>query len=281
MAERFFNKFIKLLRKEKKETMRFRGIANVMQFLRERSRIIRPNNQKVNEWVDSYVNECVLQGTPVNILTQFCLSKSLERRLELQGGSFVPTKKERLIFEREIPAIANAFFDNGLRVNWWLTFNRSFLDYGRLDAGIENQYKAMIGLLTGALISQGFFQVLDWEDDVLGKRPEPNEEILRSPDAFISEEAFGIAVERQRSFASRAGIETTDDILRKNAMIEIAYEAEEGRLLNGVDSPFGNCILAPAELGERYDFFTIFAKDLKKRIVAVLPAYPWRLKSEE
>jgi len=69
-----------------------------MEFLRERSRMIRANNPRINEWVDDYLDGCFTNGKSVNILTQWCISKDLEERFRRQGNDFVPTRKERRVF---------------------------------------------------------------------------------------------------------------------------------------------------------------------------------------
>lgn len=79
----------------------------------------------------------------------------------------------------------------------------------------------------------------------------------------------------------KAGLRQTQEKLEQDVKCQIAYEVKEGEFLVSEKSPFpsGEFILIPLETPERYDFFTIFAKDFKKRIVAVLSCYPWRLES--
>lgn len=270
-------KFIqKVVRKEGK--MRLPQTRAIMQWLRERSRIIRPNNLRINEWVDDYIDRCVKNGEPITILTQLCISKDLEVRYKKQGDVFIPTKQERLLFEKEIPQIAEAFEKNGLRFNWWITFNRSYLDSGRLSEGIEAQYKRMLIQIVEPLLRQGWLMITDWEDEILGKRPKPNPEVLKGIEKLINPSALEVEIQRHSSWArEEAGLNQTDAELRQDVYFQIACEAEEGGLLSGGSSLFGDFILLPLEAPERYVFFSVLAPDFQKRIVAVLKPYPWRL----
>src|SRR3989344_3526957 len=95
--DRFLGNVRQILNRRGGRVMRFPATAKVMAFLRERNRLIRPNNLKVNDWVDSYLDRCVVNGAAVTILTQWCISKDLEQRYQKQGGTFIPIKKERQI----------------------------------------------------------------------------------------------------------------------------------------------------------------------------------------
>lgn len=259
--------------------MRLRQTGAVMTYLREKSRIIRPNNLRVNEWVDEYVNRCALAGAPAEILTQLCISKDLEMRYREQGDAFVPTKKERLLFEKEIPQVAGAFRKNGVALDWWITFNQSYLDSGRISNKLRAEYAYMVGQLSQPLIEEGWLLLADWESDVLMERPWPNPDVMHSMRRFVKPEALELEIQRHSSWArDEAGLTQSDAELRRDVYFQIACEAEEGRLLSSPESPVGDCLLVPLETPERYDFFTLLVPDFKKRIVAVLPPYPWRLK---
>jgi hypothetical protein len=263
---------------ERKNDMRLRQTTAVMTFLREKTRIIRPNNLRVNEWVDDYVNRCALVGKPVEILTQLCISKDLEVRYQEQGNAFVPTKKERLLFEKEIPQVFWAFQKNGIALNWWITFNQSYLDSGRISEELRVAYANMIAKLAEPLVQQGWLMLADWEADILTKRSEPDKEVLSDINRFVKPDALKLEIQRHSAWSrEEAGLMQSDTELRRDVYFQIACEAEEGRYLLA-DAPFGECILVPLESPERYDFFILLAPDFKQRIAAALPPYPWRLK---
>jgi hypothetical protein len=250
----------------------------VMSWLRNRKTVIRSNNVNISEQVDGYINRCILQGKPVEMLTQFCISKDLEVRYRNEGDAFVPTRKERLLFEKEIPLVADAFGRNGITFNWWITFNQSYLDSGRISPDIQRSYTDMIRALADPLVQKGWLMLADWETEVLGKRPEPNAAVLTDIGRFVKPESLELEIKRHSSWArEEAGLTQSDAELKRDVCFQIACEAEEGRYVT-TDAPFGECILIPLESPERYDFFTLLVPDFKKRIVAVLPTYPWRMK---
>lgn len=259
--------------------MRFPATVKVMAFLRERNRLVRSNNLKINEWVDNYLDGCMASGEAVTVLTQWCVSKDLEARYQAQGGGFVPTRKERRIFDVEIPKVADAFSANGFKLNWWITFNRSYLNSGRIAPKLESEYKAMVSILAEPLVAKGWLLLADWEDDILRARSQPNVEVLNDPARFVALQALALEVKRHSLWAREdAGLNQSDDELRQDVDIQIACEAEEGRLLGSTNSPFGEFILAPLEVPERYDFFALLSPEFKKRVASVLSPYPWRLK---
>ena len=276
---------VKLFNKNKqttrrKKAMRLPGTKKVMEFLRARNRIIRRNNLRINEWVDDYVNGCLNNGEPVNILTQWCISKDLEERFERQGNTFIPAKKERKFFGSELPQIISVFIENGFRLNWWITFNRSYLDSGRISRELEEKYKRMVMDLAQEFLLAENVLFLDWETDVLGGRPAPDKRILNNFEQYITQGAFKIEFQRHSNWAKKeAGLNQTEEELRRDVRFQIACEVEEGNFLLSKKSPFpsGEFLLIPLEVPERYDFFTVFAKDFKQRIVSVLVSYPWRM----
>ena len=259
--------------------MRLPQTRTLMEWLRKRSRLIRQNNPKINEWVDDYINECALYGKPVEILTQWCISKDLEIRYTTQGNAFIPTKKEQSLFAKDIPLIIKTFNESGISFNWWITFNRSYLDSGRINSEIEEIYVAMIKKLDEPIVQNGGLILTDWETDILGKQPEPDREVLTSIERLVDPAALELEIQRHSTWVrEEAKLDQSNQKLKEDAYFQIACEAEEGKFLNSDESPFGQFILMPLETPERYDFFTINVPDFKKRIVTVLSLYPWRLK---
>lgn len=156
----------------KEGRMRLSQTQKIMQSLRLLGKGIRKNNKRIDEWVDSYIDQCILQNKNVELLTQWCLSKDLEVRYQNQGNQFLPTKAERELVEKEIPRILSVFKDNRAEISWWFTFNRSYLDSGRMDKNIENAYTIMItSLFENAGITKNI-TIADWEDDILQNCPE-------------------------------------------------------------------------------------------------------------
>ena len=255
---------------------RFRTTTEVMEALRERNRLLGKGNARINEWVDEYLDSCVAKGKEVTLLTQWCVSKELEVRYQAQGGCFVPTKQEQTLFGTTMPWLANLLEAHGFRLSWWFTFNRNCLGSGRIKGNLEVQYKQLIMRLADPLVKQGWLLVVDWEDDILGVRSWPNQEVLASVDTFVAPAAFQLEMNRHIGWEAEAGLIQGEFARRQDVKHQIACEAEEGRILEH-EKPFGDFILVPVERSERYNFFTILAPEFRRRIVAILPTNPWRL----
>lgn len=262
----------------REEPMRMRQTVAIMEFLRIKNKALRQNNQKINEWVDNYINDCILNGRTIDILTQWCLSKDLEIRYRAQGNKFIPLKTELELVQKEIPQIIQIFLKNGVAVNWWITFNNSFLDRGRVADDISGKYTGMIKSISQ--LENILF--INWEEEVLGERAKPSVEVLDNFFSFVERKAFEIdfknLLERVKKYPD---FNKTEEELKKEAQFKISCEAEEGRFLFSNDSllPNGQFILIPLEFPERYVFFSTLSPEFKTRIVSVLKLYPWRLDS--
>jgi len=262
---------------QKEGRMRLPQVARITESLRLRNKGLRPNNQKIDEWVDNYIQQCILKSQKVDILTQWCLSKDLETRYQTQGNRFEPLQAEVDLLQREIPQILKVFTDNGVGVNWWVTLNGAFLDRGRISKELANQYADMLRSINTSLE----LILMDWEAEILGgDRPQANPKVLEDFFGVVSKKAFDLdfsnLLERVKKYPD---FSKTEEELRKEAQYKIACEAEEGRFLFSPDSPFpcGQFILVPLEFPERYIFFAVLAPEFKKRIASIVKSYPWRI----
>jgi len=265
---------------QKEGRVRLPQVARIMERLRLRNKGLNSNNQKIDEWVDNYIQQCILNGQKVDILTQWCLSKDLESRYQIQGNQFTSLNGEIELIQREIPQIIKIFTDNRVEVNWWITFNGAFLDRGRISAELARQYADMLRGIT----KSSEVILMDWEQEILnGNRPQPNQKILDNFFDAVSRKAFDIdftnLLDRVKKYPD---FSKTEEELRKESQFKIACEAEEGRLLLSPDSPFpyGQFILVPLEFSERYVFFAVLAPEFKKRIASIVKSYPWRMDAD-
>jgi len=265
--------------------MRLPQTIRIMEFLRRQNKGIRPNNKKIDEWVDGYINECILNARPVDILTQWCVAKDLEIRYQVQGNRFVPLKAERDLILKTIPMIIRVFEQNGATVSWWITMNRSYLNSGRIEIpGIEAEYFSMIRELIAESPYSSSLILLDWEDEILKDRPRASQEVEINIFKYVSKGAFEIDLKRHMAWArDDAGLTQSDADLEKDLKFKIGCEAEEGRFLLSLESlfPGGQFLLAPLEQAERYIFFSILTPDFQKRLVSVLKPNIWRLNQEQ
>ena len=261
--------------------MRFPQTKAIMEFLRSQSKKVRANNKRIDEWVDNYIDRCVGEGKPVNLLVQWCLSRSKENRYEKQGNRFMPTEKEQNLVGKVLPDILDVFKRNGMHVNLWITFNPAFTDRGRISDFIADAYVAMVtDLISSVSTLKDSVIVLRWEKEVIGCRSAPNEEMLTNFSRFVSDETFGAELERIKEKSVQYPVPVcTEEGFCEETRFKIACEAEEGRFLLSEESPFpnGDFILLPLESPEQYTLFNILAPGFSKRIAAVIPPYPWRI----
>jgi len=269
-------------------------ITTVIQRFSRISKGIKENNPNINSWVGDYLRDCRNLQRPVMIFTPCCIAKDLELRYEKQGNQFIPTKAEIELFRKEIPRIIRTLKESGLSVEWYFSFNQSFLDMGRItDKGLRDKFRAMIENLTedvdfigeeAAVLLAENLQFIDWEKEMLGERPKPNQVVMDDFWSYIKKGAFEIDFIKHRQWAVDAELGQTEDETRKDLKFKIACEVEEGRLLMSDDeSPLGSSSLLyiPLEDPERVDVFSMFAPEFRTRIVTVLTPCPWRLPKEE
>src|SRR5574343_388418 len=98
----------------------------VMKSLRELNKSLK-NGMKISKFVDSYLDECILNNKALTIITPWSLAKGFEKRYHNQFNKFCPIDKEIKLFRKEIPQIINLFEENGLKFNWWIIFPRSYI----------------------------------------------------------------------------------------------------------------------------------------------------------
>jgi hypothetical protein len=269
-----------LLQFKRRKPMRLPQVITLMEYLRTQNKMVRVNNKKIEQWVDEYINDCVVNGRPVEILSQWCVAKDLEKRIKAQGGEFSPVLGEVELIERTIPKFVQFFTKQGIKVNWWITLNRSLIDTGRVLPEVERKYQLMLESLIASSPAAENIILLNWEDEILGGRPKPAQEVLQNISKFVSPAAFEIDFVRHAAWVrDDSGLGLSDAEIRKDLEFKIACEAEEGRFLMSPESPFpnGQFLLATLEQAERYVFFTALAPKFPERLLAILKPNPWRL----
>lgn len=269
-----------LLHEKRRKGMRLQQTQKVMEALRSLNRGAARNNKRIDEWVDSYVNDCILNGRPVEILTEWCSGFGLAERQKRQGGRFIPLPAETDLVQKQMPRIVRIFTEQGVKVSWIITFNRSYIERRRLPDNPFFAYVRMIkDLASGVSELDESVMFLDWDE--LSGKIEPNQEILTKFDTFVSKNAIEYEL---RTFLQMLkqypDALVSEDDLTSEAKRRIAFESEEARYLaEPGESPFndGRFILIPLEKPERFIFFDLLVRGFTKRIASVISLYPWRL----
>ncbi len=264
---------------QKEGRMRLPQTAKIMEQLRFLNRGVVRNNKKIDEWVDGYINDCILNGRPVEILLQWCSGLGLVKRKGMQGGQFKALPAEIELIQKEIPRVIKIFTEQGVKASWIITFNRSYIERRRLPDAPFIEYMAMIKELARDTPELGDYVLFfDWGEACGGIQP--NQEILTQFDRFVTKSAIEYEIRTFLQMLKRyPDALASEDDLRAEAKTRIAFESEEARFLTGLNSPFtdGEFILIPLEKPERYVFFDLLSPNFAKRITSVVKLYPWRM----
>jgi hypothetical protein len=253
-----------------------RETQKVMIILRLVNKSLGVNGARIDTWVDQYLDEYRMLNKIITILTPWSISPRLIDRYKIQGNNFLPTINEEKLFRKDIPYILSVFYENGFKVNWWIYFSRSYLDETMLDINLEVKYIEMIRLEKEK--HNISVEIINWEDDVIGKRYYPNELVFKEFEKFVNHSLFQQELER-RTLKWIENSSLTKKQIEIQTKYKIACEAEEGRTLikeNLFDSS-GKFLFVPVGVPEKYNFFSILVQEFKRRLVFILKPYPWRL----
>jgi hypothetical protein len=233
---------------------------------------------KVKPKAKEYLLECWQSGQAVNILTQNCVTKYLEKRKESQGGVLKPLKDEYRMFG-DIQNILKLFQDFGFKVNWIFAFTRSDSERTRANKDTEQEFKEMYQNLAKDLD----VLFVDWEDEFLNGRIFPSKKVLENFNNFVKVESFNFEFKRRKKNTLEtllSGESICNEEIKKDVKQKIACLAEEGRLITEELFPEG-FIIIPTEEPERFDFSNILIPDFKDNLVCILKTSTWRLKDEK
>lgn len=249
---------------------------NVVSGLRTINKML-DNAKRIDSWVEEFLEKCLMENSGVTIITPWSLSKSFEKRFRLQGQKFTPTHREVKLFQKEIPYIQNLFEKNSFNIGWFICLSRSYLDSRLLPKFIEEEYVKMMNYLAGEYNFNGL--VINWEDEVIIHRHQPNQLVSENFDNFVSIQMFENELLKWKTWAIENDILVEN--LTKETKYQICCEAEEGRFfMESIENPLhkpGEFLFFPLGRCERYNSFSLLNQKFNKRMVSVLKYYPWRL----
>lgn len=268
-----------LLQFQRRKTVRLPQTVAIMEALRLLNQGAAQNNKKIDQWVDVYVNDCIVNGRPIEILLEWCSGLGLAKRKEIQGGQFTALPAEVQLVQKEIPRVIRIFTEQGVKVSWIITFNRSYVERRKLDDNTFFAYMTIIKDLASDLREiNDSVMFIDWDE--LAGPIKANQEILTNFERFVSKAAIEYEIKTFLQMLKQyPDALTSEEDLKAEAERRIAFESEEARFLTEGKSPFtnGQFILIPLEKPERYVFFDLLVPGFTKRIASVMKLYPWRL----
>ncbi len=220
---------------------------------------------RIREYVRDYIIRCVTFCEPLQIITIWCVSKSLESRFARQNGfTALPTEHKTLM---DFMCIHQLLKELGLIVNHFIFLVGSGVSSGQVESNISEQYLNCLNNLAFIL-----------EADVLIEfRPVANSEPL-PPMLKVPHSDWFEALERETSrrikLANHRGVKLTRDQADKEAQLSITVKANEARQLV---EEFGDFILVPVEYVERYQFHNLGYAGFTNRLLPITKPYPWRM----
>lgn len=219
---------------------------------------------RLRQYVRDYLLRCVIGNLPVDLVTLWCLTKSVEDRWNQSQGKLEPTTKE-LKTASEIKTIVEFFGNERLEVNWFIFMAKSAVASGQIEDCVREAYGKMMETLLIDVPSAAI--------DLIPSVEPAFEALSKVPEEALERERM----RRTRLYEKRrisASPETIEADLRRS----IATKAAEGLWL--VKTFSDGLLLVPVEYPERYDFHNLLLPtDLPRvteKICPVLTPYPWR-----
>ena len=252
-------------------------VRKIMDFLRKKRKKIG-RGFRIDAWADKYLQECFSNGQRIVVLTPWSLSFALKQRFKQQGNTFEPTRAERRLFREQIPEIINVFEKNGFRLDWWILLSRSYLNNRLIGNELEDRYKKM---LEGLTVNIPSMIIVNLEDDILRKRIVPDKELIENIEDYISGKTLSLEIEKWKEWAKAVKLKIIKEQLEKDTKYQIAAQMKEGRIFMDFQFELGSKFLMfLLESPENIYYLTVLVPELKKRMITVLPYFPWRITSK-
>ncbi len=217
---------------------------------------------KLREYVKNYINDCLKELKPIQIITLWCLSKGLERR-KIKQKRLTPLAAEIKVF-KDFLEIHSLFARYGLLVDHFLFLVPSSINPGQIDDSLKKEYQDLLERIAEEI-----------EIDIL---IDQRSAASTRQNYKIEDSALQREVERKLKIAAKYNIYLTEEEARKQAICSINSKAEEAKELV---SDFGDFLLIPVEYVERYAYHNLGMDNFTDRLLPVIVPYPWRLKDEK
>ncbi len=234
---------------------------------------------RVGNRAKDYLFDCWNKRMAVNILTQCCVTKSLDERKILQNNRLKPLKSELRVFYREIPKIVALFKSYGFSINWFFIFVDSENTRRQASLTVKKEIMNLYQNLAGGVGDILFYDWLDFLNSFGINKINPNQDVLLNFTNLVKKDAFRFEYERRlrREIIELNELDKADqDNLIWETKYRIAQMAEEAKVITESLFPEG-LILIPSEEPERYDFFRILVPWFKELLVCLLTPNFWRL----
>lgn len=217
----------------------------------------------IRNYAKNYLRDCLGESKPVQLLTIWCLSRSLTKRFS--ENNFIPLSAEIKVI-KDLKWCHELLAEAGLLVNNFIFLVGSGVENGQIPAIIKTEYLQMI---------QKIIDEYDL-DALIDIRPaaDPDGGILARADELLINPALIKEVERRLRLAENNKYFLTKKQAYNEAIRSVAVKAGEAKELV---SEFGDFILTPLEHIERYQFHNFGITNFIDRLLPINQPYPWRL----
>lgn len=219
---------------------------------------------RIRQYLVKYLQTCMATMQPAQIITLWCLSKGLERRLKL-GGEFTPLSGELKVLE-DFGWCHRILAESGLVVNHFIFLVGSGVERGQIASEVAGRYQTM---LESHINRIGL-------DVLLGRRAasRPDDGLLNKLRGSEPSSAVTREIDRRLRLAAEQKVWLTKPQACAEATKSIAVKAAEAKdLIN----EFGDFALIPVEYVERYQFHNLGVPAFTDRLLPITQTYPWRL----
>jgi hypothetical protein len=218
---------------------------------------------RVKDYVRQYLQQCLVNNSPVQVFTLWCLSRSLEKRMDRMANLIEPNENEKKFF-KSAERISDLFRECGFEIDWLILLAGSAVQSGQTTSEIKIVYKKMLEGLANPL---GFMVV----EDAL--KITPAEIVLNDFYHFVQPGAEAIELKRRIKLWEKRGFKIDEEAIREELRLSVAVKAAEGK---SMVEEFGDFLLVPVEFAERYDFHNILVPGFTGRLLPIIKPYPWR-----
>lgn len=236
------------------------NIKQVIEQLQKRSL----GKYRLRPYVSDYLTRCLTFQKGATLITSWCLSKSLEVRLGLQG-KFTPLPKEYKVL-KDLNLCNELLSELGLQVSHFIFLVGSGVERGQVTAEVRGQYQDMLQELVDFF---GFDILVDTRAVA-----SPDLGILNKPEQLYHIDAYHKEIERRISLAKQRNQKITKTQAVDDAILSIAVKAGDAMELT---RDFGDFLLIPIQFLERYQFHNLGYPNFTDRLLPITQFYPWRL----
>ncbi|MFZ5391303.1 MAG: hypothetical protein ACOZAJ_03460 [Patescibacteria group bacterium] len=217
---------------------------------------------RLRSYLTDYLTNCLTYCQPIQIITLWCLSRSLsDRFLE---GFISPLNKEVKVIQ-EMKWLHELLAELGCTVMHYIYLVGSSSDRGFLDESVSRSYEAMLKKIIetanlDAVVEQREVALVD--KDVLFKM-----EVIKNS------RAWEIELDRRFNLAEKHNYSLSPEQAYQETYKSVAVKMSEARSLV---VEWGDFIVLPVESINRYQFHELGQPGFVDRLLPCLTNYPWR-----